>query len=52
MFYENKILNEKIYAEKLPNNLQVFIMKKDGFSKKYAVFATDYGSNDLELHTF
>ncbi|MGP1411058.1 MAG: EF-P 5-aminopentanol modification-associated protein YfmH [Peptoanaerobacter stomatis] len=49
MFYENKILNEKIYAEKLPNNLQVFIMKKEGFSKKYAVFATDYGSNDLEF---
>lgn len=48
MFYENKILNEKIYHEKLHNNMQVFIMPKKDFSNKYAVFATNYGSNDLE----
>lgn len=48
MYFENKILNEKIYNEKLHNNMQVFIMPKKDFSKKYAVFATNYGSNDLE----
>ena len=48
MFKENKILNEKVYNEKLHNNMQVFIMPKKGFSKKYAIFATNFGSNDLE----
>lgn len=48
MYLENKLLNEKIYNEKLHNNMQVFIMPKKGFSKKYAIFATNFGSNDLE----
>lgn len=49
MYYENKILNEKIYKETLSNNMKVFIMPKKGFNKKYAIFATNYGSNDLEF---
>ena len=48
MYLENKLLNEKIYNEKLHNNMQVFIMPKKEFSKKYAIFATNFGSNDLE----
>ncbi|MGB5823199.1 MAG: pitrilysin family protein [Proteocatella sp.] len=43
----NEILKESIYHEKLENNLNIFFMPKKGFTKKYAIFATDYGSNDL-----
>lgn len=46
---ENKLLSEKIFHEKLPNNMDLFFMPKAGFNKKYAIFATDYGSNDLEF---
>ncbi|MGL5439685.1 MAG: EF-P 5-aminopentanol modification-associated protein YfmH [Filifactoraceae bacterium] len=46
---ENKFLSEKIFYEKLPNNMDLFFMPKEGFNKKYAIFATDYGSNDLEF---
>lgn len=45
----NDILKENLYHEKLENNLNVFFMPKKGFTKKYAIFATDYGSNDLEF---
>lgn len=46
---KNEILNEVLYHEKLDNNMNVFFMPKKGFTKKYAIFATDYGSNDLEF---
>lgn len=45
---ENTLLGETIFHEKLPNNMDVFFMDKKGFHKKYAVMATNYGSNDLE----
>ncbi|OPJ56847.1 EF-P 5-aminopentanol modification-associated protein YfmH [Alkalithermobacter paradoxus] len=48
----NDILKETIYYEKLDNGLEVFFMPKSGFTKKYAVFATKYGSNDLEFIPF
>lgn len=43
----NDLLQEKIFHEKLPNHMDVFFMEKKGFNKKYAVMATNYGSNDL-----
>lgn len=46
---KNELLNEQVYHEKLDNNLNVFFMPKEGFTKKYAVMATNYGSNDLEF---
>lgn len=46
---KNEILKEVLYHEKLDNNMNVFFMPKKGFTKKYAIFATDYGSNDLEF---
>ncbi len=46
---KNELLNEQVYQEKLDNNMNVFFMPKQGFTKKYAVLATDYGSNDLEF---
>ncbi|MGL5329558.1 MAG: EF-P 5-aminopentanol modification-associated protein YfmH, partial [Peptostreptococcaceae bacterium] len=46
---KNEILKEKIYYEKLENGLDVYFMPKKGFTKKYAVLATKYGSNELEF---
>ena len=45
----NEILKEEIYYEKLENGLDVYFMPKRGFTKKYAVLATKYGSNELEF---
>ncbi|MBC5995939.1 insulinase family protein [Romboutsia ilealis] len=45
----NEILKEEIYYEKLKNGLDVYFMPKKGFTKKYAVLATNYGSNELEF---
>ncbi|HSQ88068.1 EF-P 5-aminopentanol modification-associated protein YfmH [Romboutsia sp.] len=45
----NDILKEQIYYEKLENGLDVYFMPKHGFTKKYAVLATNYGSNELEF---
>lgn len=42
-------LKEDLYHMTLPNGLQVFIQPKQGFSSKYAIFATHYGSNDNEF---
>ena len=33
----------------MENGLDVYFMPKKGFTKKYAVLATNYGSNDLEF---
>lgn len=45
----NDILKEEVYYEKLENGLDVYFMPKHGFTKKYAVLATNYGSNELEF---
>ncbi|MDX5680931.1 pitrilysin family protein, partial [Clostridioides difficile] len=45
----NDILKEEVYYEKLQNGLGVYFMPKRGFMKKYAILATNYGSNDLEF---
>lgn len=45
----NDILKEEIYHEKLDSGLEIFFMPKKDFTKKYAVFATKYGSNELEF---
>ena len=45
----NDILREEVYYEKLQNGLDVYFMPKRGFMKKYAILATNYGSNDLEF---
>lgn len=43
------IEKETIYRKTLPSGMEVFYMPKKGFTKKYAVFATNFGSNDLEF---
>ncbi len=45
----NNIIKEELYFETLENGLKVYFMPKKGFIKKYAVLATDFGSNDLEF---
>lgn len=46
---KNDLLKEQVYHQKLDNNMDVFFMPKKGFTKKYAVLAANYGSNDLEF---
>lgn len=45
----NNIIKEELYFETLENGLKVYFMPKKGFVKKYAILATDFGSNDLEF---
>ncbi len=43
-------LDEVVYHEKLDNGLEIYLYKKDGFTKKGAYFVTKYGSatNDFK----
>ncbi len=49
MKIRHEVLREEVFQTVLDNNLKVFYMPKRGFTKKYAVLATNYGSNDLEF---
>jgi len=42
----NPIIKETLYGETMDNGLRVFLMPKEGFSKTYGMFATDFGSVD------
>jgi len=42
-------INETLYHEKMPNGLHVYLLKKDGFSKTYGLFATNFGSVDTSF---
>ncbi|MBS4535422.1 insulinase family protein [Clostridium sp. D2Q-14] len=46
---KNEILKEEAFLHVLENGLKVYFVPKKGFTKKYAVFATNYGSNDNEF---
>lgn len=46
-FYER--LGESVYREKLPNGLQIYVVPKPGYAKKYAFFATRYGGMDTRF---
>lgn len=39
-------IGEKLFTETLENGLQIYVMPKPGFSKSYAMFATNYGGAD------
>ena len=39
-------LGETVYRETLPNGLQIFVAKKPGFRKAFAMFAANYGGAD------
>ncbi|MDR7870092.1 MAG: pitrilysin family protein [Tissierellaceae bacterium] len=42
----NDTIDEKILYTESNNGLKIFFMPKPGYTKKYAVFSTDYGSID------
>ena len=46
-FYER--IGESVYRETLPNGLQVCVVPKPGYAKKYAFFATRYGGMDVRF---
>ena len=41
-----KTINETLYHQQMANGLNVYLLKKDGFSKTYGLFATNFGSVD------
>lgn len=43
-------LQERVFAETLPNGLLVYLLPKPGFAKTYAMFTTRYGSIDNHFH--
>lgn len=49
MEIRSSFFDEVLMHKKMTNNLDVFYVPKKGFTKKYAVLATNYGSNDLEF---
>lgn len=43
---ENKSLREKIYVHRIEPGLEVFVLPKQGYKKKYATYSTNFGSID------
>lgn len=41
-------VGETVYESRLSNGLQVYVIPRPGYSKKFAFFATNYGGNDLK----
>ena len=44
-----KTINETLYHEQMDNGLNVYLLKKEGFSKTYGLFATNFGSVDTSF---
>ena len=42
-------LDQTIYTDQLSNGLRLYVIPKSGFAKKYAFFATNYGSIDTQF---
>lgn len=42
-------LNEELYEYTHPSGLKVYVLPKTGYYKKFAAFATNYGSVDNEF---
>ena len=42
-------IGEEVFRATLPNGLPVYIVPKEGFSRKYALFATRYGGMDMRF---
>lgn len=43
---ENQLLKEKVYLQQLAPGLEVFVLPKKGYVKKYVTYATNFGSID------
>ena len=48
VFYDR--LGEAVWQETLPNGLEIRIVSKPGYARKYAFFATRYGGMDVRFH--
>ena len=46
---EYKNINEKVHVYEHKSGLKAFVIPKKGYSKKYATFATHYGSINSEF---
>ncbi|MBE3577511.1 MAG: insulinase family protein [Limnochordales bacterium] len=46
LIQSHSLLQERVYSRKLSNGCQLFVWPKPGFTKKFAVFSTYYGSID------
>ena len=44
-----KRIGESVYRETLPNGLQICVVPKPGYAKRYAFFATRYGGMDIRF---
>ncbi|MDR3209551.1 MAG: insulinase family protein [Oscillospiraceae bacterium] len=40
------VIREQVFSDRLPNGLPVFVIKKSGYNKTFAFFATNYGGAD------
>jgi predicted Zn-dependent peptidase len=47
LFYQR--IGESVYWETLPNGLEICVVPRSGFAKKYAFFATRYGGMDTRF---
>lgn len=47
--YTHPILKETIYYKKMKCGFPVFVLRKPGFSQKFAMFAVKYGSLDIDF---
>ena len=47
LFYNR--IGESVHREKLPNGLEILVVPRSGFAKKYAFFATRYGGMDTRF---
>ena len=43
---ENDMLNELMYKKEYSCGLRAYVIPKPGYQKKYAMFATNFGSID------
>ncbi|MBQ2739715.1 MAG: insulinase family protein [Oscillibacter sp.] len=48
LFYSR--IGESVYKETLSNGLEILVVPRSGFAKKYAFFATRYGGMDTRFH--
>jgi len=46
---KNDVLNERLIHSKLKNGLNVYVLPKKDYQKQFAIYATNYGSNDNQF---
>ncbi len=47
--FKNDVIGEVLYHTALTNGLRMYVIPKKGYARKYAVYATKYGSIDNEF---